>query len=107
MVLAPFAHMASYGLCYFCVGIVMNSLWVRDFVGSDQKDFTAQVNLYVIVYALSCFYFRFQDNKLEIACDNNATEPEKPTRKYNEELDNCCAELLETLKHMVILIFQT
>uniref|UniRef100_A0A8C0ZF85 Cyclin dependent kinase 2 interacting protein n=1 Tax=Cyanistes caeruleus TaxID=156563 RepID=A0A8C0ZF85_CYACU len=44
----------------------------------------------------------FQDNKLEITCDNNATEPEKPTPKYNEELDKCCAELLETLKHMVI-----
>ncbi|XP_072786545.1 cyclin-dependent kinase 2-interacting protein isoform X2 [Taeniopygia guttata] len=43
---------------------------------------------------------QFQDNKLEIACDNSATEPEKPTPKYNEELDNCCAELLETLKHM-------
>ncbi|GAB0190994.1 cyclin-dependent kinase 2-interacting protein [Grus japonensis] len=43
---------------------------------------------------------QFQDNKLEIACDNSATESEKSTPKYNEELDNCCAELLETLKHM-------
>ncbi|XP_014813079.1 PREDICTED: cyclin-dependent kinase 2-interacting protein isoform X2 [Calidris pugnax] len=43
---------------------------------------------------------QFQDNKLEIACDNSATESEKPTPKYNEELDNCCAELLETLKCM-------
>ncbi|XP_039568404.1 cyclin-dependent kinase 2-interacting protein [Passer montanus] len=43
---------------------------------------------------------QFQDNKLEIVCDNSATEPEKPTPKYNEELDNCCAELLETLKQM-------
>lgn len=81
---------------------------MRDFVGSDHKDFkSAQVNLYIVVYTASYFCFRFQDNKLEIACDNNGTEPEKPTRKYNEELDNCCAELLETLKHMVILIFQT
>ncbi|XP_064919531.1 cyclin-dependent kinase 2-interacting protein isoform X2 [Columba livia] len=43
---------------------------------------------------------QFQGNKLEIACDNSAAESEKPTPKYNEELDNCCAELLETLKHM-------
>ncbi|XP_042655127.1 cyclin-dependent kinase 2-interacting protein isoform X3 [Tyto alba] len=43
---------------------------------------------------------QFQDNKLEIACDNGAIESEKPVPKYNEELDNCCAELLETLKHM-------
>ncbi|NXX96540.1 CINP protein, partial [Centropus bengalensis] len=43
---------------------------------------------------------QFQDNKLEIACDNSATESEKPTPKYNEELDSCCTELLETLKHM-------
>lgn len=43
---------------------------------------------------------QFQDNKLEIACDNSATESEKPAPKYNEELDKCCAELLETLKHM-------
>ncbi|NWI68218.1 CINP protein, partial [Todus mexicanus] len=48
---------------------------------------------------------QFQDNKLEIACDNSATASEKTTPKYNEELDNCCTELLETLKHMVILIF--
>ncbi|XP_025967101.1 cyclin-dependent kinase 2-interacting protein isoform X2 [Dromaius novaehollandiae] len=45
-------------------------------------------------------HFRFQDNKLEIACDSSATESEKPSPKYNEELDSCCAELLETLKHM-------
>lgn len=38
MVLAPFAHMASYASCYFYVGILMNSLWERDFVGSDHKD---------------------------------------------------------------------
>ncbi|XP_069714962.1 cyclin-dependent kinase 2-interacting protein isoform X1 [Phaenicophaeus curvirostris] len=43
---------------------------------------------------------QFQDNKLEIACDNSATESEKPTPKYNEELDNCCSKLLETLQHM-------
>ncbi|XP_067151094.1 cyclin-dependent kinase 2-interacting protein isoform X2 [Apteryx mantelli] len=43
---------------------------------------------------------QFQDNKLEIACDNSATESEKPSPKYNEELDSCCAELLETLKKM-------
>ncbi|XP_051478567.1 cyclin-dependent kinase 2-interacting protein isoform X1 [Apus apus] len=42
----------------------------------------------------------FQDNQLEIACDNSATGSEKPAPKYNEELDNHCAELLETLKHM-------
>ncbi|XP_021256919.1 cyclin-dependent kinase 2-interacting protein isoform X1 [Numida meleagris] len=43
---------------------------------------------------------QFQDNKLEITCDNTTTESEKPSPKYNEELDNCCAELLETLKKM-------
>ncbi|XP_074885932.1 cyclin-dependent kinase 2-interacting protein isoform X1 [Buteo buteo] len=43
---------------------------------------------------------QFPDNKWEMACDNGTTESEKPTPKYNEELDNCCAELLETLKHM-------
>ncbi|NXA39382.1 CINP protein, partial [Eudromia elegans] len=43
---------------------------------------------------------QFQDNKLEIVCDNSATESEKPPAKYNEELDSCCAELLETFKHM-------
>ncbi|XP_071601640.1 cyclin-dependent kinase 2-interacting protein isoform X1 [Heliangelus exortis] len=43
---------------------------------------------------------QFQDNKLKIACDSSATESEKPAPKHNEELDNCCAELLETLKHM-------
>uniref|UniRef100_A0A8B9C1Z0 Cyclin dependent kinase 2 interacting protein n=1 Tax=Anser brachyrhynchus TaxID=132585 RepID=A0A8B9C1Z0_9AVES len=47
------------------------------------------------------------NNKLEIACDNSATESEEPSPKYNEELDKCCAELLETLKHMVIFIFQS
>lgn len=54
-----------------------------------------------------CFHFRLQDKKLEIAWDNSATESEKSTLKYNEELDNCCAELLGTLKHMVVLIFQS
>ncbi|XP_072195488.1 cyclin-dependent kinase 2-interacting protein isoform X1 [Excalfactoria chinensis] len=43
---------------------------------------------------------QFQDNKLEITCDNSITESEKPSPKYNEELDNCCTELLETLKKM-------
>ncbi|XP_068803193.1 cyclin-dependent kinase 2-interacting protein isoform X1 [Struthio camelus] len=43
---------------------------------------------------------QFQDNKSEIACDNSTTESEKASPKYNEELDSCCAELLETLKHM-------
>lgn len=44
---------------------------------------------------------------MEIACDNNATGSEKPAPKYSEELDNCCEELLETLKHMVVLTFQS
>ncbi|NXU49435.1 CINP protein, partial [Turnix velox] len=44
---------------------------------------------------------QLQDNKLEIEGNNSATEPEKPTPKYNEELDKCCTELLETLKHMM------
>ncbi|XP_048805638.1 cyclin-dependent kinase 2-interacting protein isoform X3 [Lagopus muta] len=43
---------------------------------------------------------QFQDNKLEVTCDNSTTESEKPSPKYNEELDNCCTELLETLKKM-------
>uniref|UniRef100_A0A8V0Z748 Cyclin dependent kinase 2 interacting protein n=1 Tax=Gallus gallus TaxID=9031 RepID=A0A8V0Z748_CHICK len=43
---------------------------------------------------------QLQDNKLEITCDNSTTESEKPSPKYNEELDNCCTELLETLKKM-------
>ncbi|XP_055651422.1 cyclin-dependent kinase 2-interacting protein isoform X2 [Falco peregrinus] len=43
---------------------------------------------------------QFEDNKLEIACDNSATGSEKSAPKYNEELDNFCAELVETLKHM-------
>ncbi|XP_030307654.1 cyclin-dependent kinase 2-interacting protein isoform X2 [Calypte anna] len=43
---------------------------------------------------------QFQDNKLKIECDSSATESEKTAPKYNEELDSCCAELLETLKHM-------
>uniref|UniRef100_A0A8C3LFF5 Cyclin dependent kinase 2 interacting protein n=1 Tax=Chrysolophus pictus TaxID=9089 RepID=A0A8C3LFF5_CHRPC len=43
---------------------------------------------------------QFQDNKLEITCDTSTIESEKPSPKYNEELDNCCTELLETLKKM-------
>ena len=39
MVPAPIAHMASYVSYYFYVGILMNSLWERDFVGSDHMDF--------------------------------------------------------------------
>ncbi|NXY81713.1 CINP protein, partial [Alcedo cyanopectus] len=43
---------------------------------------------------------QFQATKLEIGCDESATEAEKPTPKYNEELDSYCAELLQTLKHL-------
>lgn len=86
----------------------MNSLWE---ISCHQT--TWILNLPILSTPVwSCspclmFLFRFQDNKLEIACDNSGTESEKPAPKYNEELDKCCAELLETLKHMVILFFQS
>ncbi|XP_065449712.1 cyclin-dependent kinase 2-interacting protein isoform X3 [Chrysemys picta bellii] len=42
----------------------------------------------------------FKDNKLEIECDNIASDCGKLSPDYNEELEMFCAELLGTLENM-------
>jgi len=39
MIPAPTARVASYVSYYFYLGILVNSLWERDFVGSDHTGF--------------------------------------------------------------------
>lgn len=48
--------------------------------------------------------FRFKDNKLEVECDNIASDCGKLSPDYNEELEMFCAELLGTLENMVMFI---
>ncbi|KAM7164989.1 cyclin-dependent kinase 2-interacting protein isoform 2-T2 [Macrochelys suwanniensis] len=43
---------------------------------------------------------QFKDNKLEIECDNIASDCGKLSPDYNEELEMFCAELLGTLENM-------
>ncbi|XP_039394856.1 cyclin-dependent kinase 2-interacting protein isoform X2 [Mauremys reevesii] len=43
---------------------------------------------------------QFKDNKLEIECDNIASDCGKLSPSYNEELEMFCAELLGTLENM-------
>ncbi|XP_067151095.1 cyclin-dependent kinase 2-interacting protein isoform X3 [Apteryx mantelli] len=84
---------------------IVNLKISEHFYGKVSKtEYDTCLHLACSQFTVKCLHLncqqRFQDNKLEIACDNSATESEKPSPKYNEELDSCCAELLETLKKM-------
>uniref|UniRef100_A0A8D0GST9 Cyclin dependent kinase 2 interacting protein n=1 Tax=Sphenodon punctatus TaxID=8508 RepID=A0A8D0GST9_SPHPU len=43
---------------------------------------------------------QFKDNNLEIECDSIASDSGKQLPDYNEELEQCCTQLLETLENM-------